>query len=132
MAAKKPPFDRPAGSISESSLQNIAQEKNPLIEGIVEELLPKLPDHSEEEIRLAAHDTIMYVTQKVMEGNEVILGNSMLLRRKPDKDSPEAKGPRPGDEHLLHVDIEYTPSRIPGQSKDSFPMSLPPDLTTKH
>ena len=132
MAAKKPPLDTPPGSTSEPLIQDIKSEENSLIEAMVTELAPKLPDHTEDEIRQAAHDTMMYITQKVMEGNEVILGDNMLLRRKPDKDSPEAKGPRPGYEHLLHVDIEYTPPKVPGLSKDSFPMSLPPNLLTKH
>ena len=134
MAAKKPSPDTPSAksdSTQESPVQEIKQEKNPLVESIVARIRRQYPEQSEDEIRQTTRDTLMCITQMAMEGKEVIIGD-MLFRRKPDKDSPEAKAPRPGYEHLLHVDIEYTPPEIPGLSKDSFPMSLPPDLLTKH
>lgn len=123
MTAKKTPSDSPT--------QVIEQEEDPLIEAIVAKAAPQFPDRSKDELRALVRDCTNYVNQKVMEGYDVILGD-MLLRRKPDKDSPDAKGPRPGYEHLLHVDVEYNPPKVPGLSEDSFPMSLPPNLMTKH
>lgn len=131
MPTKKMFPDIPLSKDSESPILDIKPERDPLIERIVASVAKERPQDSVEELRAAARYVLMYITQKVMEGNEVILGN-ILLRRKPDKDSPEAKGPRPGQEHLFHIDIEYTPPKIPGASKDSFPMSLPPNLLTKH
>lgn len=131
MPTKKMFPDIPLSNDSESPILDIKPEKDPLIERIVASIAKTRPQDSEEELRATTRYVLMYITQKVMEGNEVILGN-ILLRRKPDKDSPEAKGPRPGQEHLFHIDVEYTPPKIPGASKDSFPMSLPPNLLTKH
>lgn len=131
MPTKKMFPDIPLSKDSESPILDIKPERDPLIERIVASVAKERPQDSVEELRAVARYVLMYITQKVMEGNEVILGN-ILLRRKPDKDSPEAKGPRPGQEHLFHIDIEYTPPKIPGASKDSFPMSLPPNLLTKH
>ena len=131
MPAKKMSPDIPLSNDSESPILDIKPERNPLIERIVANLAKKRPQDSEEKLRAATRDILMYITQEVMEGKEVILGD-ILIRPKPDKDSPEAKGPRPGQEHLFHIDVEYTPPKIPGASKDSFPMSLPPNLLTKH
>lgn len=131
MPTKKMFPDIPLSNDSESTILDIKPERDPLIERIVASVAKERPQDSEEELRAVARYVLMYITQKVMEGNEVILGD-ILLRRKPDKDSPEAKGPRPGQEHLFHIDVEYTPPKIPGASKDSFPMSLPPNLLTKH
>ncbi|WP_339136912.1 MAG: hypothetical protein WGN25_03165 [Candidatus Electrothrix sp. GW3-4] len=132
MAAKKPPFESSPCSTSASPTQDIEPEKNQLIERIVAKAIQKHPEQSEEELRAIAHASMDHLTQLLLKHKEIIIGDEILYRLVSGDENEPSPPPRPGEEHLFHVDVRIHTPKIPGLKEDKFPPYLPPDLTTKH